>query len=160
MPHAPSYLLYGQNKFYEWTTSFGYPNVDVIDDRAADGTWSLIEYLRSPVVPSLTPWNYILRDITEPLEHYTVKRFCEMLDLKKREYRAMMEEEARLSREKFDAAQKLESDLAGKAARLISGNSALMERIARHGMSEIQPEKILAHVPRHQQNGLKGVKLL
>lgn len=160
MPHAPSYLLYGDNKFYRWTKKFGYPNVDIIDDRASDGTWSLIEYLRSPVVPSLTPWNYILRDITEPLTESLVQRFCEMLDLKKREYRARMEAEEKESKAKVESALRLEDDIATKAAKLISGNDDLLQRIAKNGVAEIQPEKILSNVPRHQQNGLKGVKLL
>lgn len=160
MPHAPSYLLYGDNKFYRWTKNFGYPNVDIIDDRAADGTWSLVEYLRSPVVPSLTPWNYILRDITEPLTESLVKRFCEMLDLRKREYRARMEAEEKDSKAKVDSALKLEDEIATKAAKLISGNDGLLQRIAKNGVAEITPERILSNVPRHQQNGLKGVKLV
>jgi hypothetical protein len=160
MPHAPSYLLYGENKYYRWARRCGYPNVDIIDDRDQDGTWSLVEYLRSPVVPSLTPWNYILRDITEPLTEYMVRRFCEMLDLKKKEYRAMMEMEERLGRENYERALRLEDDLATRATKLISHNPDLMERIAKNGAKELDTTRILAHVPRHQQNGLKGVELL
>jgi len=160
MSHAPSYLRYGDNQLYKWTKSFGYANVDIIDDRLRDGTWSLVEYLRSPVIPSLTPWNYILRDITEPLTETNVGRFCEMLDLNKRQYRVQMEREAKESLLNFNRAQDLESDIAGRAAKLISGNPALMERIAKNGMSEMQPTKILSNIPRHQQNGLSGVELL
>lgn len=160
MPHAPSYLLYGDNKFYRWAKSFGYPNVDVIDDRLRDGTWSLVEYLRSPVVPSLTPWNYILRDITEPLELNVMRRFCEMLDLKKREYRNRMEAEQAASLQAFESAKKVEDDLATRATKLITGNQALLERIAKNGIAEMDTIKILSHIPRHQQNGLKGVELL
>lgn len=169
-PWYPSSMC---SKYYTWFVDLGYENLDIVEHSAwfhlsdgshiygPDGTWSIIEYYHTPMLPSSCRWNYVLMDIKHtPITKGFIEKYVAQLDLTKRQAwdiaeaktRAMEEEKARLDRHAEDTAE--------KAKNAILSNPALVERIAEKGLQEINLDKIVKHIPRHQKNGLKGVKLL
>lgn len=139
----------GCSKYYSWFCDLGYPNADL--QQWNDGEWALIEFYNSPIIPSMTRWNFILSgmrnvDITRGF----VTRFLHSLDLRKREVweaaeardKAQDEEKARLDRHAEETAE--------KAKNIIMNTPTLVERIAKNGLQEMNLHNIVKHVPRHQ----------
>lgn len=147
------------SKYYIWFVELGYENLDILEHQ--DGSWSIIEYYHTPLIPAEARWNYVLMDIrnTIPTPGFVTK-YVHQLDLRRKEAwdiaeaktRAMEEEKVRLNEHAEDTAE--------RAKNIIMQTPALLERIAEKGLREMDLDKIIKHIPRHQLNGHKGVKLL
>lgn len=141
--------------YYAWFVAMNYPNLDILEHQ--DGAWSVIEYYNSPVVPSLTRWNYVLSDIRNTIPTYGfVQKYIQQLDLRRREVwdaceardRAQDDEKARLNQHAQDTAE--------RAKNVIMQTPSLVERIGKNGLQEMNLDKIVKHIPDHQLNGHRG----
>lgn len=152
----PSYMV---SRYYTWFHEMGYPNLDIAQYQ--DGSWSIIEYYKTPLVPSVTPFNIVLG----PMHNVEISSsFCEKwvkkLDLQIRDYWDDCERKTKVMMDEKEYLEKHAQDTAERAKNLIMSNPDVVERIYKKGLSEADPLSILKHIPRHQKNGLKGVQLL
>ena len=160
------------SEYYCWFVELGYENLDILQHRSTyevpsgylttfDGTWSIIEYYNSPIIPSLTRWNYVLAGINDQeISASFVEKMVGMLDLRRKQVWDMAEAKTKAMEDEKESLEKHAQDIAERAKNLILSNPNVVERIARNGLSEMNPTSILKHIPRHQKNGLKGVELL
>ncbi len=144
----PSYMV---SPYYCWFVELGFPELDIQEHWNDGGSWSIIQFLRSPVVPALTPHQQVLG----PMENVEKSfGFCEKytkeLNLHKRivwareerKTRAMLEEGARTERHR--------EGMAAKATEAIIRNPELTERVLKNGLKEISLPVLSRHVPKHE----------
>lgn len=145
-----SYPSYMCSPWYIWFCELGYPNVDIL--KYEDGEWDIIEYYNAPIIPGLTKWNQILYGMRNiEITRGFVTKYVNQLDLHRR--RVWDDAEAKTAAMEKEK-EKLEDhaqDVAERAKNIIMGNAGLVERVAKNGMHEINPENIWKHIPGHQK---------
>lgn len=146
---ATSYISSMVSPYYRWCQDMGYPELDV--KTWADGEWALIEYLNAPIVPSLTKWNYVLTGMRNiPITYGFIKNYADQLALDKKHF---WEREAELTRAQDERHKQdlLHSDRqVAEMHRVIKGNDALMQRVARNGLGELSLGKIRRNIPKYR----------
>lgn len=143
------------SKYYVWFVEMGYPNLDIREQ--ADGEWAIIEYYNSPVIPSLTRWNYVLHGMRNiiPSPGFVTK-YVGMLDLRKREAWDLAEAKSQAAEKEHAMVQQHAEDTAERAKNLIMQTPALVERVAKEGVKAIDLLEIRKNIPKHQLIGFKG----
>lgn len=132
--------------WYVWFVEMGYPMLDI--RKWIDGEWAIMQYLRSPVVPSLTPWNWVLTDLKNiEITQGFVRRWVEALDLTKREIWDREEAKTKEIAREQSALQRHNAEMVDKAHESIVRNPALMERIAKYGFQEMDLTRIARNIP-------------
>lgn len=139
----PSYIC---SEYYKWCCELGYPELDVL--RYEDGSWYLIQYYNAPVVPALTKWQVVLG----PMKHIEITkafiaRQAEALDITKKSFWEREEEKTRQVEEEHAYVERHKEDSVARAHQAITRNPALMDRIARNGIHEMDIPSISRHVP-------------
>ena len=135
--------------YYCWFRSLGYPDLDLV--QWADGEWAIRQYHRSPVVPSLTPWNYVLTKIRhQEISYDFIKKYCGMLDITKRHYWDLEEEKTQEVEREHKETQRHAQDYAQRASLAITRNPDLMNRIAKNGLREMDLDRIVRHIPKRK----------
>lgn len=144
----------GCSPFYSWFCDLGYKNLDI--RQWSCGEWAIVEYYGSPVVPSLTRWNYVLTGLKNiiPTPGFVTK-YVKQLDLHRKEVWEAAEAKSRKEDERHAALERHAEDTANAAFKVIRNNPDLMERVAENGLAEIDPSKLVKNIPRHQLIGLK-----
>lgn len=141
--------------YYCWFKDLGYDELDVIT--YADGERAIIQYLRSPIIPSFTKWNFVLTKIRNvDFSHAFVKRQCDDLDLQKRAVWARQEASEKKMLEDTLYEDRRSEDRCEQWFKGIRNNDALMQRVAKNGLRELQPMRILNQIPRYRLG--KGYK--
>jgi hypothetical protein len=147
----------GCSKYYAWFCELNYPMLDV--QQWEDGEIALIEFYNSPIIPSMTKWNYVLQGMRHmEISASFFEKYCEMLDLHQKKVwddaeaktEKMMEEKRMLDRHAEDTAE--------RAKNVIMQTPTLMERIVKNGLHELNLDNIVKHIPRHQLIGHKAVE--
>jgi len=142
------YISYMVSPYNIWFRDLGYPELDIVEYE--DGEWAIIQYLRSPVVPCLTPWNHVLTKLRHVEKSYWVcKKWAEQLDLEKRHVWEQQEASERRAREEQAFEDRRAEDWATQAFTSIRNNPGLMERIAKNGLGEIGLRQLARHIPNH-----------
>lgn len=143
-----NYQSYLVTPYNSWFRALGYPLLDV--RRYEDGEWAIIQYLRSPVVPAVTPWNHVLTGLRHvDLSLSVCEKYANQLDVEKRHVWA---EQERFEAEAIAEAERSERHtqmIAEKQHEAIVNNPGLMNRIARNGLHEINLFNIAKHAPLH-----------
>lgn len=147
----PSYMC---SPWYTWMCELGYPQLDI--KKFNDGSWAIIQYLNSPVVPSMTKWQIVLGymenvDITPSF----VANYVELCNLQKQAFWDNEELRSKAAEMEHDAVERHAEDIASRYAGACARNPALVDRVMKNGVSEILPWKIRQHVPRHKLIGEK-----
>ncbi len=143
-----NYVSYFVSPYNVWFKDMGYPELDVIQYR--DGEWHIIQHLRSPVVPALTPWQTVLSKLRHVEKTYSVMyRYANQLDIEKREVWANQERIEKKAREDLAREEKHAEDIATQQFKAIKGNDALMQRIAKNGLGEIGLRRLAKNIPNH-----------
>lgn len=141
--------------YWAWTKDMGYPELDII--RYDDGEWAIIEYLKSPIIPSLTRWNFVLTKLrNQEITYDFIKAYADQHCLEKHwvwDEQKRKEEEALRHEEKQEARAE---DFVKRAHHVISNNPGLMDRISRNGAAELSLKSLWRQIPR-QRLGKKGV---
>lgn len=140
--------------YHVWFCELGYPNLDIFEHQ--DGSWSIVEYYHTPMLPSEARWNYVLSGIknTIPTAGF-VKKYVHELDLRRREIWDEYAEKERLQDEEKARLDAHADDTATRAKDIIMQTPSLIERIGKNGLKEINLDKIVKHIPRHQFIGHK-----
>lgn len=143
----PSYCC---SPWYCWFVELGYPRLDI--NQYPDGEFEIIEYYSTPIIPPLTKWNQVLYGIRNTeISRGFVTKYIHQLDLHRKQVWDEAEARTRAMEDEKDGLERHAQDTAERAFQAIRGNADLMERVAKNGMSEINPENIWRHIPRHQK---------
>lgn len=141
--------------YYCWFKDMGYPELDLV--RYPDGEWAIIQYMQTPLIPCMTKWNFVLKGIRNTeITHDFVKKYAEQLDIEKRTVWEEQDKLDRIAREETAYEERRSEDMANQWLKGIRNNDALMERIARNGLRELDPRRMLNHIPRYRLG--KGYK--
>jgi len=135
--------------WYVWFCELGYPNLDI--NRYPDGEWEIIEYYNSPVIPSLTRWNHVLYGIrNQIITPGIIENYVKKFDLTKRQVWDEQEAKTEAMYAEQDALDRHREDTVDRAFKAIRGNEALVERIAKKGITEINLPNIRKNIPRQK----------
>lgn len=141
-----SYLNSGAvGPYYEICCDLGYPQCDIV--KYPDGEWAVIAYENAPLVPSLTGWRVISSGIRhKEITHGLVSKLILESDPTKR--RLWEREEAKSAQiaAEHEAARQHREDTAERAAQVMVRNDALMQRLAKNGIGELDIGAIASHV--------------
>lgn len=143
-----NYVSYMVSPYNAWFRELGYPELDI--QEYDDGEFAIIQYHRSPVVPALTPWSHVLtklRHIEKSLDF--CKRYSSQLDLEKRHVWDEQDKLERRAREDMRTEDEYAEDWANRAFKVIKGNPALYERIAKNGLKEMGLRRISRNIANH-----------
>lgn len=142
-----NYRSYFVSPWNVWFEHMGYPELDVIE--YPDGEKAVIEYLKAPTVPALTPWNFTLTKLRNmELTYDWLKAWA---DQKCLERRHVWEEQAKLEerlRQDQLAEDRRSEDFVTRAHAAVVNNPDLMQRVGKNGLGELHPFKLLKHVPK------------
>lgn len=152
-----------RSPWYGWFVDMGYPNLDILKEGCSwwrdcpeTGTWHLIEFHRSPVIPALTNWTYVLQDIKNvEISRSFVEKFVHSLDLRRKQVWDEHDAKSKRLKDEQDRLERHREATAEEALKIIKKNDGLMDRIHRYGMHEMAPHVIWRHVPRHLKIGSK-----
>lgn len=141
------------SKHYPIFCELGYPQLDVVEFK--DGEWAIIEMINSPVVPSLTKWHYVLKGLRNiEVNPSFLRKYVHKIDLTMKEFWANEDaKEANLDYE-HAAKEKHAEEYATRAAKAISKNEALLERIAKNGLAEMNLGKIANNIEPWTMRGM------
>lgn len=139
-------ISYICSKYHPWFRSMNYPQLDI--HKYDDGEWALIEYYRTPVVPCLTPWRAVLSGLRHiEISRGFVEKYIAETDLTRKQAWAKHEADTQRMLEEKDALERAAYDRVDAAHNVIRHNPDLMDRIAKHGLGEMNLDKIARHVP-------------
>lgn len=144
------------SEWYPMFVKLGYNQLDI--KRWDDGEWAIREFHRSPVVPSLTQWKYVLTGLRNiEISEGFIRRYLWQIDPRTKAFWEKDEadrvaEEARrdyYTNEKVDRIMRLGKDL--------SKNEALMERARKQGPAAFDLENIGMQIYRDSPWKLKDL---
>lgn len=123
----------------------GYPFLDI--NQYSDGSWDIIQYENSPVMPCLTRYRTILGNMKNiEISKAFVKKYIDEIDLTKKAAWAREEAKTKKVYAERAAQDRARDDRIEAAFKAMRYNPDLMERVARNGTGELNLEKIARHV--------------
>lgn len=154
------------SRWYTWFVDLGYPELDIqehwswhaVPERAGggmvyapDGSWSIIKYLNSPIIPSLTRWQLVL-GVMENVGITTgfVEKYVKQLDTSRKEFWDREEAKTRAVEEEHARVERHQTEFVDRAHGAITKNPDLMERIAKNGLQEMDLSKIRRNIPNYK----------
>ncbi len=149
-----SYVSYACSKFHPWFVEMGYDRLDII--QYPDGEWGIIEFEKIPVMPCLTKWKVVLSKLRHiEITRGFVEKYLSKIDNRRKEFWDIERARTHAVFAEQDAKERAGRDRAERAFVAMRNNPSLMNRIASNGLSEMNLEKIVKHIPRQQLIGLK-----
>lgn len=140
-----SYMVSGYNT---WFSEMGYPELDILTFE--DGEWSIIQYHRQPIVPTLTPWSHVLTKMRHIEPSWDIcRKWAEQLDLEKRHVWEEQEKLEARARQELAAEERHAKDFTDRAYTAIRSNPDLMNRIAKNGLGEMGLRQMARRIPNH-----------
>jgi len=146
--------------YYCWFQILGYPELDIYEEN--DGTWFIIQYLNSPLIPSLTKWQMVLGPMKNVEKSFGFcQKYIAKLDITKKAFWAREEAKTKQMLEEHEALDRHKEDVCAIAHNAITHNDELMNRIAKNGISEMDITKLARHVPKTElfKPAYRGVKV-
>jgi hypothetical protein len=143
------------SRWHRCFVAMGYPELDLVE--YPDGEKAIIQYFNRPIIPSLTRWGFVLTKIrNQDINYYWLKEKADDLNLEKKKVWAEQEAiEKEALRRQLEEDRRSE-DFATRMLDTVQRNDAWMQRIAKNGLGELNPLKILNHIPRYRLG--KGFK--
>jgi hypothetical protein len=126
----------------------GYPELDIC--RFEDGEWAIRQFLKAPVIPAETPWQWVLTGLKHvELSPWVCLKYAQNLDLERKAYWAEVDRKEKEVDEEHAAADRHAQDLAERRFRAVKSNRFLMDRVVRYGPAEMSLKRIARHIPKH-----------
>lgn len=135
--------------WHVWFVEMGYPRLDI--NKYDDGEFEIIEYLRTPVIPSLTPWHRVLMGVRhQEITPWFCEKYVSNLDLEKRHvWDECDRRDEEVKRELFEQDMHV-ADFSKRAFEAVKNNPDLMERIAREGLGAMSLRALSRKIPNHR----------
>lgn len=134
------------SRYYVWFVELGYPQLDITEYQ--DGSWDIVQFLNSPVIPSMTRYQTVLGNMKNiiPTPGF-VEKYVKQIDTQRKEFWDREEAATRRVDEEDKSRQRHAEDFAERGRKAIMGNPDLVERIAKKGFQEMDIDRIGKHVP-------------
>lgn len=143
---TPSMMCSPWNRFFR---SIGYEELDVVEHN--DGSWGIRQYHTKPIIPSLTRWSWVLQDIRHTLiTESFLKSQAEQLDLERHTVWDRLRQSEKAALLETEAQERRAQDWADAAWKGVRGNDALIQRIAKNGIKELDPRRMLNHIDKRR----------
>jgi hypothetical protein len=129
------------SKYHHIFVDLGVPQLDV--RRWDDGSWAIREFHRSPVVPSLTPWKYVLTGLKNiEISEGFIRKYLWQIDPRTKAFWQKDDDERKEEegRRAYYENEKAERIL--QLGKQLAKNEGLMERAARIGPAAFDLENI------------------
>lgn len=124
----------------------GYPELDI--RVYPDGETWIIQYYNRPIIPALTKWQTVLGPLRNVLVTETwIKDWVEKLDITKKAFWAREEAKSKEVEDEWESVERQKHDRVDRAHKAIMRNPALVERMARNGVHEMDIPSLARHVP-------------
>lgn len=137
------------SRWHRCFVAMGYPELDLVE--YPDGEKAIIQYFNRPIIPSLTRWGYVLTKIrNQDVNYYWLKEKADDLNLEKKKVwheQEGIEKEA--LRRQLEEDRRSE-DFATRMLDTVNRNDGWRQRIAKNGLNELNPLKLLNHIPRYR----------
>ncbi len=131
--------------YYCWFVEMGYPELDL--RIYSDGSWGILQYLNTPIIPSLTKHMPMLQGIKNVEISYSfIKYHCDKLNIRNRHVWDEQDRTERRALEEVALEERRAADFAEQMMKGIRGNDDLLQRIAKNGLRELQPMRLLNHI--------------
>ncbi len=131
--------------YYCWFKDQGFPELDV--RFFPDGEFMLIQYYNTPIIPSLTKWAPMLTGVRNVILTPTwIKHHADRLNIRNRHVWDEQDRTERRALEEVALEERRAADFAEQMMKGIRGNDDLMQRIAKNGLRELQPMRLLNHI--------------
>ncbi len=139
---CPSWMV---SPWWRVCRDVGYPELDV--RQYSDGSWALIQYMQSPIVPSLTRWQPVLMDIRNiEISASFIKKKADELNLERGHIWDDVAKNERRIRSEIDFEEDRADKIADAKLAVLKRAPGLMDRVMRRGMKELDPRKMLQHL--------------
>lgn len=148
------------SKYHHWFKELRYPELDIMEWDS--GEWAIVQYLKAPMMPSFTPYQVVLGYMRNVLiTKGFVEKYVKRLDMTKREFWAMQEAKTKQVEDEHAALEKHREDFVNIAHNSFMKNPAMLERIAKNGLQEMDLGNLAKHVPKSEYTkpAFKGSKV-
>jgi len=144
--YSHSYISSMVSPYYVWFQNMGYDELDILE--YTDGSWFIIQFYNSPVVPSLTKWQAVLGPMHNVAKTYDfMHKYAQTLDITKRVFWDRERKKSEMSEAEWDKVELHREESVARASKAFLNNPSLMDRIARNGLREMDLGRIARHVP-------------
>lgn len=134
--------------WYTWFVELGFPELDV--NRFEDGSWEIIQYHKTPTIPSMTPFHTVLGLMKKvPITSGFIEKYVNKVN--NRNPRSEFWEQERQATKRIDDEQEAlarhREETATRMKNAIMANDNVLQRIAKNGLHEMDPRYIRRHIP-------------
>jgi uncharacterized coiled-coil protein SlyX len=144
-----NYFSYSQSPYHIWFQELGYPQLDIT--QFEDGEWCIIEYINAPLIPAECKYRTILAGMKNlEISFSFLERYLDEINPQSARFWQNLEKHERAQDAEYDTFEKNAEDRAHRASRFVIQNPDLMERIAKHGLDQMDVFKIAKHIPRYK----------
>ncbi len=157
--HYSWYPSAAVSPWYCWFVEMHYPQLDI--HRYEDGEWEIIQYLNSPIIPSLTHWQQVLGPMRNvEISYGFCEKYVRKIDITKKEFWDREEKKTKEMLAEHESLDAHKEEAVNHAYKGIMKNDGLVQRIAKNGISEIDLTTLARRVPRTETfKPLRGVKV-
>ncbi len=137
------------SRWHRCFVAMGYPELDLVEYQ--DGEKAIIQYFNAPIIPSLTKWGFVLTKIRNVnVNYYWLQEQADLLNLEKKAVWAKQEAvEKEALRQQLEEDRRAE-DFSTRMLSLVKRNDDWMQRIAKNGLKELNPLRLLNNCPRYR----------
>ncbi len=137
------------SRWHRCFVAMGYPELDLVE--YPDGEKAIIQYFNRPIIPALTKWGFVLTKIRNvDVNYYWLKEKADDLNIEKKAVWARQEAvEKEAIRQQLEEDRRSE-DFATRMLDTVKRNDDWMQRIARNGLKELNPLRLLNHCPKYR----------
>ncbi len=149
------------SKYYCWTKDMGYPELDV--RQFPDGSWQLIQYLNTPIIPSLTRFQPVLMGIRNvEISPSFIKHHADRLNLEKGAVWAEQKKSEQKAMDDVAYEERRAIDFSENMMKGLKRSPALLERIRRNGLKELDLRRQVQYLdvrdlPENQRRDIKRI---
>jgi hypothetical protein len=144
-----NYISTAQSPYHVWFESLGFPQLDIT--KYEDGEWCIIEYQHSPIIPAECHYKVVLAGLRNiEISFSFIERYLDEINPMSARFWANLDKHENLQNAEYETFEKNAEDRAERASRFVLQNPDLMERIAKHGLVEMDIFKIRKNIPNYK----------
>lgn len=144
-----SHISYMQSPYHCWFQLMNYPELDIHETKS--GEWAIIQYYNTPIIPAQTKWQVVLGYMKNiEISYSFCEKYAKQLDLQRKAFWAREEAATKAMLDEKDKLEEHKLDSVNRATKAIVKNEALMNRIAKNGLKEMDLSYIARHVPKSE----------
>ena len=144
-----NYISTAQSPWHIWFQDLGFPQLDLT--RFEDGEWAIIQYMHTPLIPAECHYKTVLAGMRNiEISYSFIERYLDEMNPMSTRFWENIEKHERAQDAEYDTLERNAEDRAHRASRFVIQNPGLMERIAKHGLKEMDLSNIYKHIPSYQ----------